>query len=49
MALLANAGLRVPAASASVPFFDAYVLRNFSGDSPLEGKSSFALEMADMG
>lgn len=49
VALLANAGLRVPAVSATVPFYDSYVLRNFSGDSPLEGKSSFALEMADVG
>ena len=46
--LLANCGLMVPAACATVPFYDALMLRNFSGDSPLEGKSSFQLEVSDM-
>ena len=31
-----------------VPFYDAFMLRNFSGDSPQEGLSSFALECVDM-
>jgi MutS domain V len=32
----------------SVPFYDSFMLRNYSGDSPLENLSSFALEMADV-
>jgi hypothetical protein len=27
---------------------DAFMLRNFSSDSPLEGRSSFAVEMTEM-
>ena len=48
VALLGCCGLMVPAAKAAVPFYDAFMLRNFSGDSPLEGLSSFALEMVDV-
>eukprot|EP00798_Chlamydomonas_sp_ICE-L_P002646 gene2646-5023_t len=48
VSLLANCGLMVPAQSATVPGIDALILRNFSGDSPLEGKSSFAMEMDEM-
>ena len=48
VALLGCCGLMVPSAKASVPFYDAFMLRNFSGDSPLEGLSSFALEMVDV-
>ncbi|GAX83118.1 hypothetical protein CEUSTIGMA_g10544.t1 [Chlamydomonas eustigma] len=48
VAILGNCGLLVPAESATIPFYDAYMLRNFSGDSPLEGLSSFALEMVDV-
>ena len=31
-----------------VPYIDAFMLRNFSVDSPMEGKSSFAVEMEEM-
>ena len=31
MALLAACGLAVPAAAATVPYIDAFMLRNFSG------------------
>ena len=48
VALLGCCGLLVPAAKAAVPFYDAFMLRNFSGDSPLERLSSFALEVVDM-
>ena len=48
VALLGCCGLMVPAAEAAVPFYDAFILRNSSGDSPLEGLSSFALEMVDV-
>ncbi len=48
VALLANCGLMVPAQAATVPFVDAFMLRNFSGDSPIDGKSSFAVEMDEM-
>lgn len=48
VALLAAAGLHAPARSASIPYLDAFMLRNFSADSPLEGKSSFAVEMTEM-
>ena len=48
VALLAAAGLHAPARSASIPYIDAFMLRNFSADSPLEGKSSFAVEMTEM-
>lgn len=44
VALLANCGLMVPAECASVPFLDAFMLRNFSGDSPAESKSAYAME-----
>ena len=47
-ALLANCGLMVPAAAASVPHFTHFALRNFSGDAPAEGFSAFGLEMRDM-
>jgi DNA mismatch repair ATPase MutS len=39
----------VPADMALLPFLDAVILRSFSGDSPKEGLSAFAMEMADMG
>ena len=48
VALLAACGLHAPVAAASVPYIDAFMLRNFSADSPLEGKSSFAVEMTEM-
>lgn len=48
VALLGCCGLLVPASRAQLPFYDAIMLRNFSGDSPLEGLSSFALECSDM-
>ncbi|KAG2499476.1 hypothetical protein HYH03_002423 [Edaphochlamys debaryana] len=57
-ALLATCGLAVPAGSPSSPpstsplplegaWLSHVSLRNFSGDSPLEGKSAFAVEMED--
>lgn len=48
VALLGGCGLMVPADAARIPFYGAYILRNFSGDSPLEEKSSFAMEMDDV-
>ncbi|KAL4544776.1 hypothetical protein Ndes2526B_g00720 [Nannochloris sp. 'desiccata'] len=49
VALLGACGLAVPASSSSaVPYFDAFMLRNFSADSPLEELSSFAVEMKEM-
>lgn len=48
VALLAAAGLHAPARTATIPYLDAFMLRNFSADSPLEGKSSFAVEMTEM-
>ena len=47
VALLANCGLLVPAETAHVPWYSSVTLRNFSGDSPLEGQSAFAMEMRD--
>jgi DNA mismatch repair ATPase MutS len=47
-ALLANCGLCVPAKAAIVPAYDSFLLRNFSGDSPVEGKSSFSMEMTEV-
>lgn len=48
VALLGGCGLFVPAAAARLPYLDAFMLRNFSSDSPLEGRSSFAVEMTEM-
>lgn len=48
VALLGTCGLMVPAAQACLPYTDAFILRNFSQDSPLEGRSSFAVEMIEM-
>ena len=48
VALLSACGLHAPVQSALVPYTDAFMLRNFSADSPLEGKSSFAVEMVEM-
>ncbi|PRW39283.1 mitochondrial-targeted muts 1 [Chlorella sorokiniana] len=48
VALLGACGLYAPAGSARVPYFDAFMLRNFSSDSPLEGRSAFAVEMTEM-
>jgi len=48
-ALLGACGLALPAEPTStVPYIDAFMLRNFSSDSPLEGRSSFAVEMMEM-
>lgn len=48
-ALLGACGLAIPADGATqVPYIDAFMLRNFSSDSPLEGRSSFAVEMMEM-
>lgn len=48
VALLGASGLLAPAASASIPYIDAFMLRNFSADSPIEGRSSFMVEMLEM-
>ncbi|PSC73121.1 DNA mismatch repair mitochondrial isoform X1, partial [Micractinium conductrix] len=48
VALLGACGLYAPAHTAAVPYFDAFMLRNFSSDSPLEGRSAFAVEMTEM-
>ena len=47
-ALLGLCGLLVPCSEMHMPFFDAIMMRGASGDSPLEGKSTFALEMKDL-
>eukprot|EP00271_Cylindrocystis_brebissonii_P021047 TRINITY_DN733_c0_g3_i5.p1 TRINITY_DN733_c0_g3~~TRINITY_DN733_c0_g3_i5.p1 ORF type:complete len:1701 (+),score=354.83 TRINITY_DN733_c0_g3_i5:2039-7141(+) len=49
VALLANCGLMVPAREASVPHYDALYLRMMAQDSPADGKSSFQVEMAELG
>jgi hypothetical protein len=36
------------ALAAQVPYTDAFMLRTFSADAPLEGRSSFAVEMQEM-
>lgn len=49
VALLANCGLPVPAAAGSnVPEYYSFMYRNFRGDSPIEGRSGFALEAHEM-
>ena len=48
VALLGASGLFAPAQSARVPYIDAFMLRNFSSDSPIEGLSSFMVEMVEM-
>ena len=48
LALLANCGLMVPAAAATVPHYTTFVLRNFSGDAPTERMSAFGMEIRDM-
>ena len=47
-ALLSNCGLFVPAETAVVPHFDNLVARMSSTDSPAEGLSSYAVEMAEV-
>ena len=48
-ALLGACGLAIPADDTTkIPYIDAFMLRNFSSDSPLEGRSSFAVEMMEM-
>ena len=46
LALLASCGLHCPASHARVPFFDSLIVRMSSTDSPAEGLSSYAVEMA---
>lgn len=49
VALLANCGLPVPAAAgSSVPEYCSFTYCNFRGDSPVEGRSGFALEAHEM-
>lgn len=48
VALLGTVGLHAPAMSAQLPYLDAIMLRTFSSDNPLEGNSSFAVEMLEM-
>lgn len=45
-ALLATCGLMVPARQASMPRFDAIILRMMSTDSPADGKSAFQMVRA---
>ncbi|XP_074286101.1 DNA mismatch repair protein MSH1, mitochondrial isoform X2 [Silene latifolia] len=47
-ALLGICGFMVPAESASIPHFDAIVLHMKSYDSPVDGKSSFQIEMSEI-
>jgi DNA mismatch repair ATPase MutS len=49
LALLASCGLHCPASHARVPFFDSLIVRMSSTDSPAEGLSSYAVEMAEVG
>ena len=46
--LLGVSGLLVPAAAVNMSWMDAIILRNFSGDSPAEGRSAFGTEMYEM-
>ena len=46
--LLGVCGLLAPASAVKMSWLDAVMLRNFSGDSPAEGRSSFANEMYEM-
>ena len=46
--LLGSCGLLGPARAAQVPYIDAFMLRTFSADAPIEGRSSFAVEMVEM-
>lgn len=48
VALLGACGLFAPCEEATVPFIDAFMLRTFSADAPVEGLSSFAIEMTEM-
>jgi DNA mismatch repair ATPase MutS len=48
VAVLAACGLLAPVASAQIPYVDAFMLRTFSADAPIEGLSSFAIEMVEM-
>ncbi|CAO2815186.1 unnamed protein product [Amaranthus hypochondriacus] len=47
-ALLGTCGFMVPAESASIPHFDAIILHMKSYDSPVDGKSSFQIEMSEI-
>jgi len=47
-ALLAQCGLHAPVKSARVPRLDALIVRMASTDSPVEGLSSFAVEMMEI-
>ncbi len=48
VALLGACGLFAPCDAAAVPYIDAFMLRTFSADAPVEGLSSFAIEMTEM-
>ena len=48
VALLAACGLFAPVAAARVPYIEAFMLRTFSADAPIQARSSFAVEMDDM-
>lgn len=48
VALLSACGLYAPVEQAVVPYIDAFMLRTFAADSPIERKSSFAIEMSEM-
>lgn len=48
VALMGACGLFAPVAAAQLPFCGAFMLRTFSGDAPVQGRSSFMVEMDDM-
>jgi hypothetical protein len=48
VSLLGVSGLLVPAAAVDMSWLDTIMLRNFSGDSPAEGRSAFGAEMFEM-
>lgn len=48
LALLAQCGLHAPVVSAQVPRLDSLIVRMASTDSPVEGLSSFAVEMLEI-
>ena len=49
VSLLGNCGLMVPAYAATLPRFDAFLMRMSNADSPADCKSAFAMEMQEVG
>ena len=48
VALLGACGLFAPVSAARLPYIEAFMLRTFSADAPIQARSSFAVEMDDM-